>query len=90
MKIAIAQLNFHVGNFDFNFQKISNAITQAKQSGADLVVFSEMSVCGYPSGDFLEFKDYIDRCYASIEQIRLHCQGIAAIVGGPDRNPSAK
>ncbi|MGL4599848.1 MAG: nitrilase-related carbon-nitrogen hydrolase, partial [Bacteroidia bacterium] len=62
MKIALAQLNYHIGNFDSNVSKIKAHIQQAKAAGADLVVFAELSVCGYPPRDFLEFDDFIRRC----------------------------
>ena len=53
MKIALAQLNYHIGNFEYNTEKILNAITQAREQQVDLIVFSEMAVCGYPPLDFL-------------------------------------
>jgi len=86
MKIALAQQNYHVGNFGSNTRKIIDAIRQAKQAGADLVVFSELSVCGYPPRDFLEFEDFIAQCYASIDAIREETDSIAVIVGSPARN----
>lgn len=89
MKIALAQLNIHVGNFEQNTQKIIAAINSAKAQGAELVVFSELSVCGYPSRDFLEFKHYIDLCKDSIDEIAQHTHDIAAIVGAPCVNPEA-
>ena len=70
MKIFIAQQNYHIGNFDKNVDKIIKAIEVAKQANADLIVFSEMSICGYPSKDFLDFKDFIDKCFESIEKIK--------------------
>jgi NAD+ synthase (glutamine-hydrolysing) len=86
MKIAMAQQNYHVGNFEENTRKIIDAIRQAKQSGADLVVFSELSVCGYPPRDFLEFEDFIAQCYASVDRIREEADTIGVIVGSPARN----
>ena len=86
MKIALAQQNYHVGNFGSNTRKIIDAIRQAKQAGADLVVFSELSVCGYPPRDFLEFEDFIAQCYASIDAILEETDSIAVIVGSPARN----
>ena len=62
MKIALAQLNYHIGNFESNTSKIIASIQQAKQNGADLVVFSELCVCGYPARDFLEFNEFINLC----------------------------
>jgi NAD+ synthase (glutamine-hydrolysing) len=86
MKIALAQQNYHIGNFESNTLKIIDAIEEAKKNGADLVVFSELAVCGYPPRDFLEFDDFIRKSKAAVEEIAQHCDGIAAIVGAPERN----
>jgi NAD+ synthase (glutamine-hydrolysing) len=87
MKIFLAQQNYHIGNFEKNLDKIIDAIHVAKSQNADLVVFSEMSICGYPAKDFLDFKDFIDKCYNSIEKIKQHADTIGVIIGSPDRNP---
>jgi len=87
MKIFLAQQNYHIGNFESNTQKIIGAIEEAKQQGGDLVVFSELSVCGYAPRDFLEFNDFIDQCYAAIEEIKKHADTIGVLIGAPDRNP---
>ncbi len=89
MKIALAQQNYHIGNFESNTQKIISAIGEARGQGADLVVFTELSVCGYPPRDFLEFRDFINQCYASIEKIKEHTSDIGVIVGAPAINPDA-
>ncbi len=86
MKIFLAQQNYHIGNFESNTKKIIDAIQTAKQQGGDLVVFSELSVCGYPPRDFLYFNDFIDKCYRAIEEIKMHADGIAVLVGAPHRN----
>jgi len=90
VKIALAQINYHIGNFENNFKKISDAIGKAKAEKADLIVFSELAVSGYPPRDFLEFEDFIDRCDSTIDRIAAQCKGIAAIVGSPTRNPEIK
>lgn len=87
MKIAIAQQNYHIGNFEANFEKIKTAINQARQQHADVVIFSELAVCGYPPRDFLEFPDFIQRCHKIIERIQDESMGIAVIVGAPSVNP---
>jgi NAD+ synthase (glutamine-hydrolysing) len=87
MKIAIAQQNYHVGNFQDNTRKIIEGIEWAKSQHADLVLFSELSICGYPPRDFLEFDDFIRQCYAAIDIIKEYADTIAVLVGGPDRNP---
>lgn len=90
MKIALAQLNYHVGNFESNTAKIVDHIHKAKQQGADLVVFAELCVCGYPSRDFLEFKEFIGLCEASAKKIAAVCHGIACIIGLPTFNNNAE
>jgi NAD+ synthase (glutamine-hydrolysing) len=92
MKIALVQQNYHIGNFECNTEKIIHGIHKAKEGGADLAVFSELSVCGYPPRDFLEFEDFLARCYSSVEQIKSHSSGIGVIVGSPapNRNPKGK
>jgi NAD+ synthase (glutamine-hydrolysing) len=87
MKIALAQQNYHIGNFEKNTEKIIDAIQQAKKQKADLIVFSELCICGYPPRDFLEFDDFIDKSYAAIDVIKQYADDIAVIVGAPDRNP---
>jgi len=86
MKIAVAQLNFHVGNFESNTQKIINKIQDAKNQCVDLIVFSELAVCGYPPRDFLEFNDFINSCLDSVDEIASYTRGITVIVGAPSRN----
>jgi len=87
MKLALAQLNFHIGNFEENTSRIISSIRRAKSEAADIVVFPELAVCGYPPLDFLEFDDFIRRCNESINLIAVECVGIAAIVGSPSVNP---
>ena len=90
MKICIAQQNYHIGNFEQNTQKMLGAIEDAKKQGADLILFSEMSVCGYPARDFVEFNDFIDKCYESIDKIKAAADTIGVLIGSPARNPQKK
>ncbi len=90
MRIALAQLNYHIGNFDKNAQKILEHIRSASEQNIDLVVFSELSVCGYPPQDLLEHKDFIDKCYSSLQRIAKECTRTAAIVGAPLINENKK
>ncbi len=89
MKIALAQQNYHIGNFEKNTQKILDAITQAKSAGAEIVLFSELCICGYPPRDFLEFKDFIQKCQDSLQVILQHTTDIGVVVGCPTINPIA-
>ena len=86
MKIFLAQQNYHIGNFEHNTQQIIEAIEKAKKQGGDIIVFSELCVCGYPPRDFLEFDDFIEKCNHSIDIIKAHADTIAVIVGAPDKN----
>jgi NAD+ synthase (glutamine-hydrolysing) len=86
MKIAWAQLNFHIGNFDANAEKIITHIHEAKEQGADIIVFPELALCGYPPLDFLESNQFIADNLSYIHKIATHCNGIAAIVGAPALN----
>ncbi len=90
MKITIAQQNYHIGNFVQNTDKMLCAIEEAKKQGADLILFSEMSVCGYPARDFVEFNDFINQCYDSIERIKKAADTIGVLIGSPSRNPNKK
>lgn len=86
MRIALSQQNYHIGNFQANTQKILSDIERAKKAGAELIVFSELSVCGYPPLDFLEFEDFITQSLAAVKDIKSHSQDIGVIIGAPQRN----
>lgn len=90
MKISIAQINYHIGNFEGNTQKMIEAIHIAKAEGADIVCFSELATCGYPPRDFLEFNDFIRLSDESIATLCQHAHGIAVVVGAPSHNKDPK
>ena len=87
MKVYVAQQNYHIGNFSLNQEKMINEVKLAKQLGAELVIFSELSVCGYPPRDFLEFEDFILQAEATVAEIARHSEEIGILVGAPTRNP---
>jgi NAD+ synthase (glutamine-hydrolysing) len=87
MKIALAQLNYIIGDFDGNLVKISGAVSDAKSKGAELVIFSELSICGYPPLDLLERKEFVTTSIRYVEQLaRRVDHDMGVIVGGPDFN----
>lgn len=92
MKISVAQLNYHIGNFTRNKDLICNAIRRAKAEGAELIIFSELCIPGYPPLDLLDRSDFIEKCNATVLEVAEECQGIAAIVGSPtlNKNPEGK
>jgi len=88
MKITLAQQNYHIGNLAYNESKIVEGIEYAKLCGSDLVVFSELAVCGYPPQDLILFDAFIDECHKALMRIATHAKGIAVLVGVPRFNPS--
>jgi NAD+ synthase (glutamine-hydrolysing) len=92
MKITVAQLNYHIGNFARNKDLICNAIKKAKAEGSDLIIFSELCIPGYPPLDLLDRLDFIGKCDQTVGEIAKECIGIAAIVGSPtlNRKPEGK
>jgi len=83
MKITIAQLNYHIGNFVRNKELICNAINKARDERSDLVVFSELCVPGYPPLDLLDRLDFVEKCNETVKEIASECRGITAIIGSP-------
>ncbi len=90
MRIALGQINYHIGNFSGNVTRILQAIDRAKNDGANLVVFAELAVSGYPPQDLLEFDDFITQSQEAIHRIAAKCVGITAIVGAPERNHAVR
>lgn len=86
MKIALSQLNYHIGNFEENNHKIISSIQEAKSAGAELIVFAELAVAGYPAKDLLRNNHFLQRCYDSLQEIAAACQDIACIIGAPVPN----
>jgi NAD+ synthase (glutamine-hydrolysing) len=86
VKIALAQLNYHIGNFSSNIAKVRDAIGRARDEGADLVIFAELAISGYPPRDFLEFNDFVERCQIAARDIAQECHGISAVIGCPVPN----
>ncbi|MDZ4757429.1 MAG: NAD+ synthase [Bacteroidota bacterium] len=89
-KIALAQINPHVGNIKANLDKIISYTQQAKKQGASLVVFPELAICGYPPLDLLYFDDFIKSCTDAIAELAASSHEIGIIVGGPSVNPIAE
>jgi NAD+ synthase (glutamine-hydrolysing) len=90
MKICLAQINPTVGAFKQNVRKICKFINTAKKNGADLIVFPEMSIVGYPPKDLLELSGFVDSNLKALEEIRKSVTGISAIVGFVDWNTARR
>lgn len=87
MKISIAQLNYHIGDFEGNLNKMLAAVSEAKEANADIVCFGELATCGYPPRDFLEFDDFIKASDRSVQRLAEASKDIAIVVGAPTKNP---
>ena len=87
MRIALSQLNLHIGNFGFNTREILRVMEQAGKQNADILVLPELAVCGYPPRDFLEFDEFIGRCSEAVQTIALQTGRMAVILGAPAPNP---
>ncbi len=86
MKICLAQINPTVGGFEQNVKKICRFINTAKKKRADLIVFPEMCIVGYPPKDLLELSGFVDSNLKALEEVKKNVTGISAIVGFVDRN----
>ena len=87
MKIALAQLNYVIGDFEGNYQKIAKSISSARDMGADIVCFGELATCGYPPRDFLEFSEFVNQANGVLDRIARLADGIAIVIGSPTVNP---
>lgn len=90
MKIALAQLNYHTGNFEGQRKQMLVAIEEARHAGADLLVFAELAVTGYPPRDFLEFDHFIAQSDALVQDLAKQSGEMGIVVGAPLRNQSGK
>ena len=88
LKIALAQLNFTVADVSGNSAKILAAIAQAQEQLADVIVFSELCVTGYPPEDLLFRADFIAQVQAAVLEIAVQVHGITAVIGYPQRQGS--
>ncbi|TVR79177.1 MAG: NAD+ synthase [Chitinophagaceae bacterium] len=90
MRISLAQLNYHIGNFDENFKSITKAIETAKIQNADLIIFSELATIGYPPQDLLYHDSFIKKNEALLRKIEALADGITIIIGSIKVNTDKK
>lgn len=81
MRIALGQINTLIGDFSGNSAKIIEYAQRARSAGADLILFPELSVCGYPPRDLVERLAFVERNYQATEAIARETEGIAVICG---------
>ena len=84
MKIALAQLNPTVGDLRGNCERILKAVHQAEQAGADLILFPELAICGYPPKDILLREGFVEACDRAVERLARQIKtNIGVILGHP-------
>jgi len=88
IKIAMAQLNVKVGELTGNQRLILDAIQEASNAGVDLLVLTELAVCGYPPEDLLFHQQFLDDCYASVKAIAEATDDLAVVLGFPRNHPN--
>ena len=81
MKIALGQINPTVGDFNGNAAKIIDFARRAQSEGAGLILFPELSVCGYPPRDLVERTSFVTHNHETVERIASETRGIAVICG---------
>ncbi|MBL8519607.1 MAG: NAD+ synthase [Betaproteobacteria bacterium] len=89
MKIAIAQFNTVLGDFDGNVARIADYAARAKDAGATLLVTPELALTGYPPEDLLFRHDFLRACASALEQLAARVKGISVVAGHPQEQGGA-
>ena len=86
MKVGLAQVNTTVGDMEGNLQKVSDAYARLCSGGAELVLFPELVVCGYPPRDLLLKGRFVEENLAALETFAAQTGGVPAMVGFVEQN----
>ena len=89
LRIALAQINLVVGDFNFNTDKIKQHLKQARRMGADVVIFPELAVTGYPPEDLLLKESFLKQCDKNLKKISRYSKGLTAIIGFAEKKGKA-
>jgi NAD+ synthase (glutamine-hydrolysing) len=89
MRVALAQINATVGDIPGNEAKVREQLARAREAGAQLALFPELAVTGYPPEDLLLKEHFLADARAAVERIAADAQGIVAVVGFPERADDA-
>jgi NAD+ synthase (glutamine-hydrolysing) len=89
LRIALAQMNSRVGDFNFNTNKIKDHLKQARKKGADVILFPELAITGYPPEDLLLKESFLKQSHKALEKIAPHTRGLTAIVGFAEKHGNA-
>src|SRR5919198_84021 len=86
LRVALAQIDATVGDIQGNARKISDYTARAREQGAQLVVFPELCLTGYPPEDLLLKPHFLDAARAALDELAAQTRGIVALVGFPERS----
>src|SRR5579863_8666700 len=86
MKVLVAQLDPTIGDFSGNIQKIIHALAHAQKEKADVVLFPELAVCGYPPEDLVLHDHFVTSCEETLQKIIPHTKDLMVLVGLVRRN----
>ena len=89
LRIALAQMNLVVGDFNFNAEKIKQYLKQARRMGADVVLFPELAVTGYPPEDLLLKESFLKQCDKNLKKISRYSKGLTTIIGFAEKKGKA-
>jgi len=89
LRIALAQMNLVVGDFNFNAEKIKQHLKQARRMGADVVLFPELAVTGYPPEDLLLKESFLKQCDKNLKKISRYSKGLTTIIGFAEKKGKA-
>ncbi len=87
MKAVLSQLNYHIGNFEENLARIGSEVNKAEKAGADLVIFSELALTGYPPQDLLEYSSFIEAGERALQKAASFSKSTGILLGAPTMNP---
>ena len=85
LRLALCQMNATVGDIDGNAQRIAAGIADARTAGAELVLFPELALTGYPPEDLLLRVHFLSDTGKALHELASQTQGIVAVVGFPER-----
>jgi NAD+ synthase (glutamine-hydrolysing) len=86
LRLALAQIDSRVGDLEGNAARIAERIAEARDAGAELVLFPELAVTGYPPEDLLLKEHFLRAAGEAVNEVARHAEGIVAIVGYPERS----
>ena len=84
IRIALAQINPTVGDFSGNLKKIKKMTVEARESGAEIIAFPELAICGFPPEDLLFKRLFIQECESALQKIASSTEEIVIIIGAPE------